>query len=82
MKIAIYTLTAEEVKEQEQAIAKYEALIQKEISMGDLMNLENVQTYAKAIKKHSSLINNGITYDNEFMINQLEGQPNVQILEA
>lgn len=79
MKIAIYTLTLEEVNEQKKVIAKYETLIQKEIAMGDLMSLSNVESYAKTLKNAHSLIQNGITYDNEFMVNQLKGQPNVKI---
>lgn len=79
MEIAIYTLTAKEIKEQEQVIAKYEALMQKEISMGSLMNVKNMEVYAKTLKNAYSLIENGITYDNEFMINIIRNHPNVKI---
>lgn len=59
MKTQIIALTKAQVKEQIKFAAKYKALIEKELSYGDLMNLDNINIYAKAMKAHSALAQNG-----------------------
>ena len=68
--VVVYTLTTEEVKEQKKVISKYKALLLKEIAMGHLMNLKNIEVYARVLKDAHRLIEDGIIFDDEFMVNQ------------
>jgi len=52
-------LTNQEIKEQKQYVVKYTELINKELSYGDLMNIENITRYAKVIKNANNLISQG-----------------------
>ena len=52
-------LTDKQLKEQKASAELYLALIQKELSYGDLVNLENVNYYTEAYKNHLTIFNNG-----------------------
>jgi len=52
-------LSAREITEQQKYAAKYLALIQKELSYRDLVNLDNVAKYTESFKYHSSLAIDG-----------------------
>lgn len=52
-------LSAREIIEQEKYAAKYLALIQKELSYRDLVNLDNVAKYTESFKYHSGLAISG-----------------------
>ena len=52
-------LSAREIYEQEKCAAKYLALIQKELSYRDLVNLDNVAKYTESFKYHSGLAMEG-----------------------
>ena len=56
------TLSETEIKEQLGYVVRYTNLLNKEIAMGDLMNLENINSYAKTIKHASKLIADGGFY--------------------
>lgn len=55
----IIKLSEKEIAEQKNYAAKYNALIQKELSYKDLMNLENVAKYTKAYQYHCKLAQSG-----------------------
>ena len=48
-------LSAKEIQNQKNYAQKYLALINKELSYGDLINLENVKSYTESYKRHSEL---------------------------
>lgn len=52
-------LTAKEIQEQRAAVQLYRDLINKEIRMGNLMNLENMKSYSESFKRHSQLLEDG-----------------------
>jgi hypothetical protein len=52
-------LSTREINDQKNYAALYLALIQKELSYGDLVNLENVRIYTEAFKHHSILAADG-----------------------
>ena len=53
-------LSEQEISEQKQYAQKYYDLIQKELGYGDLCNLENLATYNKSYKHHSTLAKTGV----------------------
>ena len=55
-------LTAKQILEQENYAAKYYELIQKELRMKDLANIENITSYSKSFKLHSTLAHDGYVY--------------------
>lgn len=52
-------LSAREIIEQQKYADKYLALIQKELSYKDLVNLDNVAKYTESFKYHSGLAVDG-----------------------
>jgi hypothetical protein len=78
----IITLTEKEIAYQNETIVKYTALLNKELRFGHLMNLDNVNRYAAQIKLSHDLINNGVCFDDEFMIEQSAGNPNANFIFA
>lgn len=58
MTTVIIALTSQEVAEAQKQADKYYALIQKELSMGELVNIENVARYTKEYKIQMGLVNN------------------------
>lgn len=80
MEIAIYKLTAQEVKEQEAIIEKNNQRIQEELAFGDLMNPENVALYAQNIKTAYNNINKGIRFEAPGMVDAMRSNPNATIV--
>lgn len=52
-------LSEKEIEQQLKYVQKYLALIEKELSYGDLVDVENVTKYTKAVKSHSRVAKNG-----------------------
>ena len=59
MKQQVEKLTATEIEEQKKYAQKYLELVQKELSYGDLLNLDNVTKWTEAYKLHSQMAKNG-----------------------
>jgi|JI7StandDraft_1071085.scaffolds.fasta_scaffold600910_1 hypothetical protein len=55
-------LTEKQIEEQKRYAAQYLALIQKELSYGDNVNIENVTRYTESYKKHSELAKSGVVH--------------------
>jgi len=55
----VVNLTEKEIADQVKYANKYFDLIQKELSYGNLVNLENVNNYTKAYQIHSELAKSG-----------------------
>lgn len=59
MALCSIKLSPREITEQKKYADKYFALIQKELSYGDLVNIENVTKYTESFKYHSGLAREG-----------------------
>ena len=55
-------LTKEEILQQEYYAAKFYELIQQELRMKDLANIDNITSYSKSFKLHSTLAHDGYFY--------------------
>lgn len=53
-------LSKEEINDQKKYAASYMALIQKELSYGDLVDTQKVEKYTKAYKQHLQLAESGV----------------------
>ena len=60
MATKIVKLSEKEIAQQRIYVSKYLKLINKELSYGDLCNLENLAIYNKSFKYHSKLTNDGV----------------------
>lgn len=58
MEMILVKLTAQEVATAKAQADKYYALIQKELSMGDLVNVDNVNRYTVEYKTQMALVQN------------------------
>lgn len=58
MKKQIIKLTEEEIKEQLVWVKKFKDLINKEVSFGDLANLNKLKKYTDALQFHMNLVVN------------------------
>jgi hypothetical protein len=58
METILVKLTEQEVAAAKKQADKYYALIQKELSMGDLVNLENVKRYTLEYKTQMCIVQN------------------------
>ena len=59
METQLVKLSEKQIEEQKKSAKKYFDLINKELSYGDLVNLENVKSYTDSYKRHSELAKNG-----------------------
>jgi len=58
MEMILVKLTTQEVATAKVQADKYYALIQKELSMGDLVNLDNITRYTVEYKTQMALVQN------------------------
>ena len=56
MKTITRTLTARDLEEQKTSASMYFDLIQKELGYKDLCNIDNLNKYTEAYKKHCELL--------------------------